>query len=33
LIALEVKANAGGLGLWADPLPVAPWEWRASRRE
>ena len=33
LIALEAQAKSAGLGLWADPHPVAPWDWRASRRE
>ena len=33
LIALEAQAKSAGLGLWADPHPVAPWEWRATRRE
>jgi len=33
LVLLEEQAKAGGIGLWADPHPVAPWEWRASRHE
>jgi endonuclease YncB( thermonuclease family) len=33
LIALEARAKSTGLGLWADPHPVAPWEWRAARRK
>ena len=33
LIALEDQAKSAGLGLWADPHPISPWEWRASRRE
>jgi len=32
LIAFEAQAKASGLGLWADPHPVPPWDWRASRR-
>ena len=33
LIALEAQAKSAGVGLWTDPHPFAPWEWRASRRE
>ena len=33
LIALEAQARSASVGLWADPHPVAPWEWRANRRE
>ena len=33
LLALEAQAKAAGRGLWADPHPIAPWEWRANRRE
>lgn len=25
---LEESARAAGLGLWADPAPVPPWDWR-----
>lgn len=32
LLALEAQAKAAGLGMWADPHPVPPWDWRASRR-
>jgi endonuclease YncB( thermonuclease family) len=28
LAAAEAKARATRAGLWADPLPVPPWEWR-----
>src|SRR5262245_25132754 len=28
---LEAEARAAGRGLWADPHPIPPWEWRASR--
>lgn len=30
-LAEEVARNAG-LGLWADPTAVAPWDWRRGRR-
>ena len=33
LLELEAQAKSAGLGLWADPHPIAPWEWRANRRE
>ena len=28
----EDDARLSRLGLWADPKPVPPWEWRAERR-
>jgi endonuclease YncB( thermonuclease family) len=31
LYRLESDAKMRRLGLWADPRPVAPWEWRATR--
>lgn len=27
---LEAAARAAGVGLWTDPDPVPPWDWRAS---
>ena len=33
LLELEAQAKSAGLGLWADPHPIAPWDWRANRRE
>jgi endonuclease YncB( thermonuclease family) len=33
LLRLEVEAKQMGLGLWADPDPIPPWEWRRGRRE
>jgi endonuclease YncB( thermonuclease family) len=30
---LESGAKQKGLGLWADPNPIPPWEWRRGRRE
>ncbi len=32
LDAIEQKARKSKAGLWADKNPVAPWEWRKSRR-
>ena len=32
LIALEVQAKSAGLGLWGDPHPIQPWEWRNGRQ-
>ncbi len=29
--SLEAEARAARRGLWADPHPMAPWEWRASK--
>ena len=29
LYAMQAEARAAKRGLWADPRPVAPWEWRA----
>ena len=31
LLELEAQAKSAGLGLWADPHPIAPWDWRANR--
>jgi endonuclease YncB( thermonuclease family) len=31
LPAVESSARAERRGLWADPAPVAPWEWRKDR--
>ena len=33
LLALEAQANSAGIGLWADPHPIAPWDWRVDRHE
>ncbi len=32
LEAAEQQARARGAGLWADPRPVPPWDWRRGRR-
>ena len=31
--AAEIQARAAKCGLWADPAPVPPWEWRTAKRE
>ena len=31
--AAEDAARARHAGLWADPNPVPPWEWRAAKRQ
>ena len=33
LLRLEAEAKQKGSGLWADPNPIPPWEWRRGRRE
>ena len=32
LYELEAYARIRGLGLWADPDPVAPWEWKPKTK-
>lgn len=32
LLDLEEQARAARRGLWTDPQPVPPWEWRRARR-
>ena len=32
LARLEREAKDGGLGLWEDKEPIAPWEWRKGKR-
>ena len=32
LEGLEKEAREGRKGLWADPQPVPPWEWRKRSR-
>ena len=32
LLALEAQAQEIRLGLWADPNPIPPWEWRRGKR-
>lgn len=33
MAAAETTARAAGKGLWAEPQPVAPWEWRQRGKE
>lgn len=30
--AAEYEARSRSLGLWAEPNPIPPWEWRRARR-
>ena len=32
LIRLELEARRAGLGIWQEPNPIAPWEWRRGKR-
>jgi len=32
LYGVQAEAQREKRGLWADPEPVAPWEWRAAKR-
>ena len=32
LLKVEAQAREARTGLWADPAPVAPWEWRAAEK-
>lgn len=32
LYRLQDEARAAGRGLWSEPAPVAPWEWRRANR-
>lgn len=31
LYGLQEEAQAAGRGLWSDPEPIAPWDWRKQR--
>lgn len=33
LARLERQAREGGLGLWEDPAPIEPWNWRKGERQ
>jgi endonuclease YncB( thermonuclease family) len=33
LFEVEREARAGRRGLWTDPAPVAPWDWRRNGRQ
>lgn len=30
---MEIQARLDQIGLWSDPNPVPPWEWRKAKRE
>lgn len=32
LMAIETEAREAARGLWADPSPIAPWDWRQGAR-
>jgi endonuclease YncB( thermonuclease family) len=32
LYELEAYARVRGIGLWSDPRPVAPWDWRLGKQ-
>jgi len=32
LYRLQDEARSAGRGLWAEPTPIAPWEWRSAIR-
>lgn len=32
LAELQRRARRSGVGLWADPNPIPPWEWRKQRK-
>lgn len=32
-LAAEQAARAARLGLWSEPMPIPPWEWRRARIE
>lgn len=32
LPAIQVRAQAGHMGLWSEANPVSPWEWRRSKK-
>ena len=32
LADIQLRAQAAGRGLWAQPSPLPPWDWRATRK-
>ena len=33
LVSLERDARKAQKGIWSDPNPISPWEWRAAKRK
>lgn len=33
LVSLERDARKAQKGIWSDPNPISPWEWKAAKRK